>query len=91
MFVLSTKEKSFPGETVVKNPWDTGDMGLIPGSGRSPGVGNDNLPRNVFLPGKFLGQRSLVATWGIKCSPWGYKELDATEWISTYPHSPNEK
>ena len=31
---------------MVKNPpasaEDTGDMGLIPGSGRSPGGGNDN-------------------------------------------------
>ena len=37
----------FPGGTVVKNPpanlGDTIEAGLIPGSGRSPGVGNDNL------------------------------------------------
>ena len=36
--------KGFPGGTVVKNPpsnaEDTGDAGFIPGSGRSPGVGN---------------------------------------------------
>ena len=35
-----------PGGSVVKNPptnaGDTGDMGSIPGSGRSPGVGNGN-------------------------------------------------
>ena len=35
-----------PGGSVVKNPpanaGDTGDMGLIPGSGRSPGGGNSN-------------------------------------------------
>ena len=34
----------FPGGTVVKNQpdsaGDTGDMGLIPGSGRSSGVGD---------------------------------------------------
>ena len=39
-------EKGFPGGTVVKNlPTNTGDaknVGLIPGSGRSPGVGNGN-------------------------------------------------
>ena len=33
----------FPGGAVVKNPLanagDTGDVGLIPGSGRSPGLG----------------------------------------------------
>ena len=37
----------FPGGPMVKNPLanagDAGDMGLIPGSGRSPGEGNCNL------------------------------------------------
>ena len=31
---------------------------------------------SVFLPGKSHGQESLV-------SPWGHKELDMTEWLST--------
>ena len=37
---------------------NTGDMGLIPGSGRFPGVGNGK-PTPVFLPGEFYGWRSL--------------------------------
>ena len=33
----------FPGGSVVENPPDNaGDVGLIPGSGRSPGKGNGN-------------------------------------------------
>ena len=36
----------FPGGAVVKNPLvnagDAGDVGLSPGSGRSPGEGDDN-------------------------------------------------
>ena len=40
------EEVSFPAGSVVKNlpanEGDAGDMGLIPGSGRSPGVGNGN-------------------------------------------------
>ena len=33
----------FPGGSVVKNlPANVGDTGSIPGSGRSPGGGNDN-------------------------------------------------
>ena len=33
----------FPGGSVVKNPpTSAGDLGLIPGSGRSSGVGNGN-------------------------------------------------
>ena len=36
------------------------DLGLIPGSGRSPGGGHGN-PLPVFLPRKSLGQRSLAS------------------------------
>ena len=35
-------------------------------------------PTPVFLPGKFHGQRSLAGY-----SPWGHKELDMTEQLST--------
>ena len=39
--------KGFPGGSVVKNPsaneGDARDVGLIPGSGRYPGVGSGNL------------------------------------------------
>ena len=39
-------DRGFPGGTVVENPpanaGDTRDMGSIPGSRRSPGVGNGN-------------------------------------------------
>ena len=34
---------AFPGGSVVKNtPANAGDMGSVPGSGRSPGEGNGN-------------------------------------------------
>ena len=69
---------------MVKNlPADVGnirDPGSIPGSGRSPGVGNGNLLQYsfffppIFLPGKFHGQRSLVGY-----SPWDCKESETTE------------
>ena len=36
--------RGFPGGSVVKNlPANVADVGLIPGSGRSPGEGNGNL------------------------------------------------
>ena len=48
---------------VVKNPptkaGDVRDVGSIPGSERSPGVGAWQ-PIPVFLPGESRGQRSLV-------------------------------
>ena len=36
----------------------------------------------VFLPGKFYGQRSLASY-----SPWGRKESDTTERLSTHTHT----
>ena len=52
----------FPGGSMVKNlPASAGDVGLIHGSGRSPGEGNSNLLQSgAFLSGAFHGQRSLV-------------------------------
>ena len=35
-------------------------------------------PMPVFLPGEFHGQRSLASY-----SPWGHKESDTAEWLST--------
>ena len=43
------------------NSGATGDVGPIPGSGRSPG-GRPWQPTPVFLPGESHGQRSLAAT-----------------------------
>ena len=64
----------FPGGSAVKaSAWNAGDLGSIPGLGRSPGEGNGN-PLLVFLPGESHGGRSLVGY-----SPWGPKELDTTE------------
>ena len=40
----------FPGALVVKTPPPSaGDVGLIPGSGRSPGEGNGNPLQNFCL------------------------------------------
>ena len=57
---------------MVQNPPAmAGDVGGIPGSGRSPGEGNGLI--QVLLPGKSQGQRSLAGD-----SPWGPKELTNT-------------
>ena len=47
---------------------NVGDLGSIPGLGRSPGEGNW-LPTPVFWPGEFHGLYS----------PWDHKESDMTE------------
>ena len=46
---------------------NAGDLGSIPGLGRSLGEGNGNSPRE-FLPGEFHGQKSLTGY-----SPWVHK------------------
>ena len=68
----------FPnGSDGKKSACNAGDLGLIPGLGRSPGGGN-GTPIPVFLAGESHGQRSLVGY-----SPWGHKELDTTEHLRT--------
>ena len=67
-------ERSFPGDSAVKNPpANAGDSSSIPRLGRSPGEGKWQ-PTPVFLPGKSHGQRSLVGytVYGVT------KELDKT-------------
>ena len=49
------------GKEYACSEGDPGDLGLIPGSGRSPRVGHGN-PLPVFLPGESSGQRSRWAT-----------------------------
>ena len=59
---------------------NAGDLGSIPGSGRSPEEGNNtpsppSSPRTpVLLPGEFHGQRRLRSY-----SPQCHKESDTTE------------
>ena len=61
------------GSDAKESACNAGDLGLIPGSGRSPGEGN-GLPTPIFLPEESHGQRNLVGY-----SPWDRKELDTTE------------
>ena len=65
---------SFPGGSKVKNlPARAGDMGLIPGSGRSPGEGNGN-------PSQYSCVRNRMerGAWWATYNPWGHMELDMT-------------
>ena len=53
-----------------------GDLGSIPGLGRSPGEGHGNLLQYSYLQNP-QGQRNLEGY-----SPWGHKESDMTEQLS---------
>ena len=68
----------FPGGSDGKeSTCNEGDLVLIPGFGRSPEGGHGN-PLQYFCLENPHGQRSLVGY-----SPWGHKELDMTEQLST--------
>ena len=64
----------FPGGLRVKNPpANSGDVGSIPGSRRSPGGGNGN-PLQYSCLENFMDRG---AWWDP--SPWGHKESDRTD------------
>ena len=75
--------QAFQITVVVKNlPANAGDirdLGLIPGSGKSPWR-RAWQPTPVFLPGESHEQRRLVGY-----SSWGQKESDTTEQLTPFP------
>ena len=70
-----------PGGSYSKeSACNVGDLGSIPGLRRSPGGGHKNPFQCSCLENPH-GQRSLVGY-----SPWGRKESDTTEQLSTAQH-----
>ena len=65
----------FGGSDSKKSVCNVGDLGSIPGLGRSPGGGHGNSLQYSCLENP-QGQRSLMGY-----SPWGCKESDTTELI----------
>ena len=68
-----TNYRGFLGGSVLRNPpaRDTGDPSSVPGSGRSPGLGNGNPLQYSRLESPMNG--------GAWYSPWDRKESDSTE------------
>ena len=77
MIILSikyTNSSGFPGGSEGKESiCNAGDLGSIPGLGKSLGGGHGN-PLQYSCPENPHGQRSLT-----DYSPWGHKESDTTE------------
>ena len=77
-FPSSLWNLAFPGGSDSKeSAHNVGDLGSIPGLGRFPGGGNGNPLQYSCLENPHR-QRSLVGY-----SPWGHRESDTTEWLST--------
>ena len=71
---MSLYQLGFPGGSDGKESASSvGDLGSIPGLGRSPGGGHGNPLQYSGLENPY-GQRNLVGY-----SPWGRKELDTSE------------
>ena len=72
------RSMGFPGGSQVNhqpaNAENSRDVGLIPGSGRSPGVGNGNATP-IFWPGKSYRQRSF------------HGGAESRTWLSTHTHA----
>ena len=81
IIMLFERSRASQVTLVVKNPsanaGDVKDSGSIPGLGRSPRGGHGNPFQYSYLENP-CGQRSLVGY-----SPWGCKESDMTEHLST--------
>ena len=72
----------FPGGSDSKeSTCNAGDLGSIPGLGRSPGGMHGNLLQYSCLENSH-GQKSLVGY-----SSWGHKESDMTEQLSIAHYS----
>ena len=77
IFMFSLLKMGFLcGSAGKESACNAGDLGSIPGLGRSPGGGNGNPPQYSCLE-NLHGQKSLPGY-----SPWGHKELDMTEQLS---------
>ena len=85
---MMVEPKGFRGGSVVKNPpsdsvskestCNVGNVGLIPGLGRSPG-GEHGNPLQYSCLENPQGQRSLAGY-----SPWDRKESDTTKRIAQH-------
>ena len=80
--VLPRLFPGFPdGSDAKESVCNVGDLGSIPGLGRAPGEGRGN-PLQYFCLENPYGQGSLEGS-----SPWGRKESDITERLSTAQHT----
>ena len=76
----------FAGDSAAKeSTCNAGALSLIPGLGRAPGGGHGNPFQYSCLENP-NGQRNLM-----RYSPWGCKELDRPEQLSTAQHNQTYK
>ena len=81
----STNKWGFPGSSDRKgSACNVGDLGSVPGSGRSPGEGNGN-------PHHYSCLENSMYRGAVGYSPWNHKGSDRTEQLSGFSKSTNNK
>ena len=78
LFQTMTFFENIFGSVSKESSCSAEDLGLIPGLGRLPGGGHGNSLQYCCLENPH-GQRSLA-----DYSPWGHKESDTTQQLSTF-------
>ena len=77
------REFALVAQTVKESACNAGDLGSIPGSGRSPGVGDGN-PLQYSCMENSMDR----GAWQVIYSPWSYKQSDTTERLTrTHTHT----
>ena len=90
--IAAAQPSCFPGGAVVKNPpanaGDTRDADLIPGLGRSPGVGNGN-PLQYSCLEKLMDRRARWATVHGVAKCWTWLNTCVHTHTHTHTHTPS--
>ena len=73
LLVIRASQVALVVKNLPANTGDARDASLVPGLGRSPGVGN-GTPLQCPCLKNAMNKRSLMG-----CSPWGCKESDTTD------------
>ena len=77
IYLFFIKRNGLPsGSDGKESACNVGDLGSIPGSGRSPGEGN-GYPLQYSCLRNSMHRLALVGY-----SPWGHKELDTKKWLT---------
>ena len=73
----------FPGGSDSKaSAYNVGDLGSIPGSGRSPGEGNGNPLQYSCLENPMDGEAWWATVHGVTKSPTGLSDFTSTSFLS---------
>ena len=88
IYIYIERERDFPGGLEVKaSAWNARDLGLIPGSGRSPGEGNGNSLQYSCLENPMDGGAWWATVLGVAKSRTVLSDFTFHIYIYIYTHT----